>query len=94
MVNNRARGRGGENEFAKLVLGKRISRTGERGGDVMDFDGQTWEVKRTKALPALLRGWIEQANRQGDYGVAFREDHGQWYLLIPLANWWSGDGSP
>lgn len=87
MPNNRARGRRGELELAEQLGGRRISRTGETGSDVVDASGRTWEVKRLRELPALLRGWLQQAAGQGDYGVAFRADRSQWYLIIPLRNY-------
>lgn len=87
MPNNRARGRRGELEIAELLGGQRISRTGEAGSDIVDRAGRTWEVKRLRELPALLRSWLQQMAAQGDHGVAFRADRSQWYLLIPLRNY-------
>ena len=82
MVNNRSRGRRGEIEYAKFIGGQRISRTGESGSDVKDGKGRTWEVKRIKTLPKRISAWLIQASYQSDFGVAFREDRGKWYVII------------
>lgn len=89
MPNNRSRGRRGENEFAERYDGKRISRTGEPGSDVLGPKGRTWEVKRIKALPVRIKAWLTQAQEQGDYGVAFREDRGKWYVIIEASEYFN-----
>lgn len=93
MVNNRTRGRNGENEFAALpyVNGRRISRTGEPGSDVMDDRGRTWEVKRIKKNWTRLQEWLDQAEGQGDAGVAFRADRGKWYVIIEAEEYFAGN---
>lgn len=55
--------------------------TGLPGSDV-EIAGRPWEVKLTKAMPALLRNWLTQAARQGSEGVLFKENLGKWYVII------------
>lgn len=82
MVNNRRRGRRGELEFAELCGGERISQPGLRSADVQDRHGRTWEVKRIKKLWVRLAEWLQQAERQQAYGVAFRADRDKWYVIV------------
>lgn len=86
MANNRARGRRGELMAAQRYGGRRISETGLPGPDV-EIDGQPWEVKLTKNMGALLRGWLAQAKREGARGVLFKEDLGKWYVVVE-ADWY------
>ena len=66
---------------AERYEGVRISRTGEPGSDVL-ISGKEWEVKLTKNMGALMRGWLTQAARQGSEGVLFKENLGKWYVVI------------
>lgn len=83
MVNNRTRGRKGENEAASVLRGKRISRTGESGSDIIDGLGRTWECKRIRNWPSYIQKWFRQAESQGDFGVIVRADRQQWFVIIP-----------
>ena len=91
VVNNRARGRQGENEAAAILGGHRISRTGEAGSDIVDKVGRTWECKRLKTWPARMAGWMAQSASQGDHGIIARADRGKWYVIIPVENYVGGD---
>lgn len=82
MTNNRRKGKNGEKDFVQRYGGKVVSRIGEPGPDALDINGRFVEVKRIKALPALLRGWILQAKREGAEYCAFRADRDKWYVLI------------
>lgn len=82
MVNNRRRGRVAENEFAERYFGRRVSRTGEAGPDVIDVYRDYVEVKRVKQLPASLKSWLTQAHTEGAAVVAFRENRGPWYVIL------------
>ena len=74
----------------KLEGGKKVSERGKEGHDVESNPYRLaepitrWEAKFTKALPQWLRDWQEQAVRQGS-PVAFREDRGEFWVMLPLA---------
>lgn len=75
-------------EWAEKLGGKRISRIGLDGPDVETPPYQpepvtVWEVKRPGALPAWLREYIEQMEREGAQAIAVREDYGTWYTIHP-----------
>lgn len=88
MGNSRRKGFRGEHEWATKVGGSKISRTGYDGPDVesppMSVDGLVlWEVKRVKALPKWLDGWLVQARAEGADALAFRQDRDEWWVLVP-----------
>lgn len=87
MPNNRSRGRKGENEAAAVLGGHRISRTGEPGSDIVDWQGRTWEVKRIKRWSALILAWFAQRDDQGDYGIITRADRDKWYVIIEVSRY-------
>ena len=74
----------------KLEGGKKVSERGKEGHDVESNPYRLiepitrWEAKYTKSLPQWLRDWQEQAVRQGS-PVAFREDRGEFWVMLPLA---------
>lgn len=69
------------------IGGRKVSRTGYPGPDVEGADGTVYEVKRLRTLPVLLAGWLTQAKTEGADAVAFRADHGEWYVVCPLHYW-------
>lgn len=77
--------------FAEAIGGIRISRTGEPGPDVEGPDGRLYEIKLLRSLPALLRSWIEQKEREGAVAVGFKEDRGEWFILTTLREWMGAD---
>ena len=86
---SRNKGRQGENEWAKKLGGKRISQIGLEGPDVLTPPYQPkpvkiWEVKRIAKMPALLRDWFIQMERDGSEAVAFRADRDSWYTIHPF----------
>ena len=81
MVNNRSRGARGEREFAELIGGKKVSRTGYPGPDVVGEDGTVYEVKRIKRMPALLASWLRQMSEEGATVIAFRADRSRWIVM-------------
>lgn len=83
MMSSRSKGRYNENKAAAFMGGYRISRTGEAGSDIVDRNGDTWEVKVRKEFPAWLEDWMKQAAQQGDEGIILRRNHGQWFVLMP-----------
>lgn len=93
---SRVKGQRGQNEFAKRLPGGTVlARAGYDGADVQSDPVYSdpivlWEVKRRKALPQWLRDWQQQALLQVIDSphppvVAFREDHGQWWVMLPLS---------
>lgn len=98
---SRVKGQRGQNEWAKFVGGTVLARAGYDGADVESppmviRDLTLWEVKRRKALPQWLRDWMYQAEMQvvgttAAIALAFREDHGEWWLLIPASELLSDD---
>lgn len=80
----RRKGREAENEFAAAIGGERISSPGLQGADVKDSRGNVWEVKRRKTAPEYLYNWVRQARRQKGYRLAFRANHKEWLVIIPL----------
>ena len=83
---SRNKGRRGELEAAEKLGGQRISRIGLDGPDVecppyQPKPATLVEVKRVSKLPAVVRDWLEQMEREGAHMVMFREDRGQWYTL-------------
>ena len=74
------KGRGGENEFARLIGGERISSIGKPGPDVEGL-GLVWEVKRRRDGFRQLYGWLAG---DGVDALAVRSDHQQWLVVVPL----------
>lgn len=84
---SRNKGREGENQFAKLVGGRRISKIGLGGPDVLDEAGNTYEVKWHGTGLAKVYDALEQAAREGADFVAMRSDHKDWFVAVPLDTW-------
>jgi hypothetical protein len=88
-AHSRNKGRRGELEWAKYVGGDRDNDEGLGGHDVVSkplgiFPGLVkWEVKRPGKLLAGVRVWMDQCEREGADAVAFREDGGKWWVLMP-----------
>lgn len=86
---SRNKGRRGELEWAKKVGGHRDNDEGLSGIDVRSKPIGTlyppleyWEVKRRASIPATIRTWLKQMHDEGADAVAFREDRGDWYVII------------
>jgi hypothetical protein len=79
----RRKGRRGELEFAKLMGGDRISKPGESGPDVEDWQGNFWEVKRVKTRYKILYDALAQS--EGVERLAVRNDREDWLAVIPIA---------
>jgi hypothetical protein len=80
-MSNRSRGAAAEREFAALIGGAKISRTGYAGPDVEGPDGKLYEVKRIKVLPRLLQRWLQQMSDEGAAAVVFRANRGRWIRM-------------
>ena len=78
----RRKGKGGEREFARIIGGHIISRTGESGPDVQDPQGHPWEVKRVKNRYKILYDNLAQS--PGVERLAVRNDRQKWLVTIPL----------
>jgi hypothetical protein len=78
----RNKGRRGELEAAKILKGKRISKVGETGPDVEDWQGNKWEIKRSKSNYKLLYRNMKQS--PDVERLAVRQDREQWLAIIPL----------
>lgn len=85
---SRDKGRKGENEFAKLVGGERISKIGLGGPDVRDKYGNVYEVKRPQAGLSQVYAAIAQANAESAAYVAMRSDNKEWFIVIPTLEAW------
>lgn len=87
-TNSRRKGARGEHAWAKLMAGRKISRTGYDGPDVQTppykaTGLEVWEVKVRETLPAWLEGWLEQTVGQGADGLAFKRNRGDWWVIVP-----------
>jgi hypothetical protein len=76
---SRRKGSSGELEFAKLIGGKKTSRTGESSPDVTGPDGTRYEVKRRSKSFTTLYNAMEQA---ADDIVALRDDRKPWLITM------------
>ena len=86
---SRNKGRRGELEWAGVTGGERISRIGLDGPDVESPPYQPepvrlWEVKRVSKIPAVVRDWIAQMEREGAEAIAFRQDRDKWFTIHPV----------
>jgi len=88
-INSRAKGKGGELEFIKLLrpegfdVGRNLDQTRDGGYDIVGLDGVALEIKRAKK--PLLAKWWEQAVRQaGDHYpvLAYRLDNQKWNIVV------------
>jgi hypothetical protein len=84
---SRQKGRTGENDWAKKTGGERISEAGMPGPDVKTpglWFGPHYlaEVKRPAKIVGQLREYIEQMEGEGADHLAFREDRGEWYVVL------------
>lgn len=91
---SRAKGRRGELDYIRRWGGARISKLGEAGPDVVDAWGNVVEIKRLVRLPVALRKWLTQAADEGAHLVAFREDKGEWYVLMTASHFYDLSGEP
>ena len=88
-AHSRNKGRRGELEWAKYVGGRRCNDEGLPGHDVESdplgiWPGiSKWEVKRPGTMLVGLKNWIDQMEKEGSDAVAFREDNGRWYIIVP-----------
>jgi hypothetical protein len=87
-AHSRRKGRRGELEWAKYVGGDRANDEGLAGLDVESppvgiVPIERWEVKRPGKVSASLRAWMEQTINEGADALAFREDGGEWWVLMP-----------
>ena len=82
-VSGRRKGRRGENEFARMVDGHRISSAGESGPDVEDWQGNRWEVKRVKSRYKILYDNLTQS--PNIERLAVRDDREEWLVVMPLS---------
>ena len=87
---SRRKGKAGEREWAKFTDGKVVSRIGQGSPDVETpplcvVGLRLWETKRLEELPIWLQEWQEQTIAEGADGLAFRQDRGEWWVLIPAA---------
>ena len=80
---SRAKGARGEREAAKVLGGQRMARLGEPGPDVVDRDGDLWEVKRNAARNKFIYDAINQ-NYDVAPRVIFRDDNKEWLVAMPL----------
>ena len=88
---SRRKGKAGEREWAKFTDGKVVSRIGQGSPDVETsplyvVGLRLWETKRLEELPIWLQEWQEQTIAEGADGLAFRQDRGEWWVLIPAAS--------
>ena len=85
---SRVKGQRGQLEAAKILKGEVIARTGFDGPDVRVRDGvhlgplYDIEVKRIAKLPAMLKAWLAQTEREGGDALLLREDRGPWYIVV------------
>jgi hypothetical protein len=89
-AHSRNKGRRGELEWAKYVGGDRVNDEGLPGPDVESkplgiFPPLAlWDSKRPGKLPKWLsEEWMQKALNDGCDAVAFREDGGKWWVLMP-----------
>lgn len=82
-----------ENQWAKFIGGKKLSRLGYEGPDVeskplhLMKPLRLWEVKSREAMPEWLvgtEGWIGQMKREGADALIFRQNRGNWYMLVEI----------
>ena len=84
-ASQRNKGRRGENELVGYLAAhqfpaKRISESGSPGPDIEAFNGRMVEVKRRANPPSLqIEAWLQDVNL-----VAYRADHGEWRIVMPL----------
>lgn len=77
-----------EREWADKWNGHKVSRLGYEGPDVvtpslnLTEPLRVWEVKSKEALPKWLVDWLEQVDREGADALAFRQNRGDWYVII------------
>lgn len=84
-----------EKEWADLWDGTKISRKGYQGPDVITPPLHInklakWEVKSAENLPLWFigvnkdgdEGWITQMEREGADALAFRQNYGDWYIIV------------
>ena len=91
---SKAKGREGENEIASLLSKSGIpaervplsgSLKGKYRGDVWLSDtGDRAEVKRRKKAIQLIETWLKQADNSGCSIIFFREDRGNWKVIMNL----------
>ena len=83
-ANSRRKGAQGELDAARILKGKKISRTGERSADVEDPYADQWEVKRRRSRFTEIYSFINQ-NRDLTYGkVMMRDDRKEWLVVMPV----------
>lgn len=91
----RVKGAVGEREVCAILskyFGEEVKRNlgqARDSGDDITFGGITWEVKRRKSLATLYK-WVQQsADAAAPKGtlpvVAFRADHEEWMVALPLS---------
>ena len=83
-----------EQEWADLVGGKKMSRLGYEGPDVISPNKRftpnlsVWEVKSKEDLPAWLvgpEGWLGQMEREGADAIVFRQNRKPWYMIVKIS---------
>jgi hypothetical protein len=97
-MNSRDKGQRGEREWAGVLSArfpalefKRGIQTragGKEAADVMGLPGWHGEVKRVEKLNIWSALSQAESDAKGvDYYVAFRRNHGPWYVAIPAETW-------
>lgn len=95
MANSRQKGKGGEQELAKMLreemgfdVTRNLNQTRDSGHDLLGLEPFAVEVKREKAirLPAWWRQAVTQAETAGMHpALAYRMDRKGWRVRIPMA---------
>lgn len=95
MANSRSKGKGGEQELAKLLreemgfdVKRNLNQTRDSGHDLLGLEPFAVEVKREKEirLPAWWRQAVAQAEAAGmQPALAYRMDRKGWRVRIPMA---------
>lgn len=82
-----------EHEWARFISGKKVSRKGYEGPDVISNPLHlqkpltVWEVKSREELPnwfAGPEGWLGQMHREGADAVVFRQNRKGWYMIVKI----------